>query len=125
MTDKRTKDRDHLIENLDRVQAEYPEARSNYDAMLEYINIFTQSAEAEMYWPCKRLFFDRAMKMNKQVKRKRRYRRPAERLFEKQFFDAGVKKEDLGDAIAKAKKEVYNAFESKEQRIDMEGKSSV
>ena len=43
---------ENLIENLDRVQAEYPEARKNYDAMAEFISIFTK-AEAEMYGPAK------------------------------------------------------------------------
>jgi len=105
---KRTKT-ESLIENLDRVQADYPEARSNYDAMLEYINIFSQSFN-ELTRP-KRLFFI-VDEMNKN-QREKEIEKETTRLFEKQFFDAGVKKEDLANAIRKYNDEEYSAAQSK------------
>ena len=98
-----------FIENLDRVQADYPEARSNYDAMLEYINIFSQSFN-ELTRP-KRLFFI-VDEMNKN-QREKEIEKETTRLFEKQFFDAGVKKEDLANAIRKYNDEEYSAAQSK------------
>ena len=103
---------ENLIENLDRVQAEYPEARKNYDAMAEFISIFTK-AEAEMYGPA---ILNVVVRDENSARRHNEMSKLAEKQFDQQFFDAGVSKDDLGKAQEKFGKARY---EARAQRIDI------